>query len=130
MDGILSEVPLSSVDDENRFIETIQAAVRAGVVESSKAFALQTTNKARQARRKAAEQEAREAEQLAVQLGLDKKLAGENGDSNQKSDGEDALRALMLKRGEKRMNALVTSLEEKYGGQTKGKKRRKKGDGA
>jgi len=36
----------------------------------------------------------------------------------------------MLKRGEKRMNALVTSLEEKYGGQTKGKKRRKKGDGA
>jgi len=85
MDGILSEVPLSSVDDENRFIETIQAAVRAGVVESSKAFALQTTNKARQARRKAAEQEAREAEQLVVQLGLDKKLADENGDSNQRA---------------------------------------------
>jgi len=60
-------------------------------------------------RKREAEREAKEAEEMAKKFGLDKKLLGSN-------ESEEELKQIIIKRQKKRTSALVESLEAKYGG--------------
>ncbi len=104
MNGILESVMLSSIDDEDRFIAIIKDAISAKQVEKHKKFQSTTTKKARDARRKAAEEEALEVEEIKKQTGLDKVPEGD----------ESTLAALIQKRRKGAMDAVIGGLEEKY----------------
>ncbi|CAG8647557.1 24194_t:CDS:2 [Racocetra persica] len=108
MDLIMQHIACGSIEDEPRFIEILQGAISSKEIPSYKKFASSTASAARTKRRKEAEREAKEAEEMAKMYGLDQKLL--------KNNDEEQLRQLILARGEKRMNALVESLEAKYGG--------------
>ncbi|CAG8472371.1 14547_t:CDS:2 [Racocetra fulgida] len=109
MDLIMQHIACGSIEDEPRFIEILQGAISSKEIPSYKKFTSSTASAARTKRRKEAEREAKEAEEMAKMYGLDQKLLKNN-------DDEEQLRQLILARGEKRMNALVESLEAKYGG--------------
>ena len=125
MDDIMASVPGSSVDDEPRFREILKEAIKSKEIRSYKKFIETSNSLSMDKRKKEAEREAKEAEKMAKKLGLDK-----NG-------SEEELKQIILNRGEKRMNALIESLESKYGGNEskraktsdKGKKSKKKGHG-
>ncbi len=103
MDDIMASVPGSSVDDEPRFREILREAIKSKEIRSYKKFTETSNSSSMDRRKKEAERKDKEAEKMAKELGLDK-----NG-------SEEELKQIMLKRGEKRMNALIESLESKYG---------------
>jgi DnaJ family protein C protein 9 len=125
MDKIMASVPGSSADDELRFCEILKGAIKSKEIRSYKKFTETSSSSSINRRKKEAEREAKEAEEMAKKFGLDKKLLGSNG--------EEELKQIIIKRGEKRMSALE-SLVEKYGGNKnkkvkttgKGKKGKKK----
>ncbi|KAK4459280.1 hypothetical protein QBC42DRAFT_274787 [Cladorrhinum samala] len=123
MDKVYESVMLSDViDDDERFRAIIDQAIRDGEVEKYKKYAKET-KKARDGRVKNARKEAKEAEELAKELGVDKKLKG----GKKGGGGEDALAALIRGNQAKRAG-MFDALAEKYGAKEKsgkgGKKRK------
>ncbi len=123
MDGVYETVMLSSVlEDDARFREIIDAAIKAKEVPRFDAYAKET-KKARQARARAAKKESREADELAKELGVYEKLRG--GGKKSQKDSEADLAALIQRNQAARAGAL-DRLAEKYGAvpkASKGKKR-------
>lgn len=127
MDGIYESVMLSDVlEDDERFRTWIEEAIEKGEVESYPAYTKETKKK-RAARVKAAKGEAKEAEELAKELGVYDKLKGKDakgkGGKGKKDDGEGALAALILARQQSRAD-MFDKLAEKYGAKPKDRKRK------
>ena len=105
---ILENVMMAECEDEDRLIQMIEKAIADGELNQFAAkFKSTTTQKQRDKRRKQAGNEAQEAEQLAKELGLKSKNRGG-------SDGDDALKQLILERSKKRANDFLDQLEQKY----------------
>lgn len=131
------------LDDEDRFISIIEAAIKSKEVEAFPQWKKDVKDtKARNKRKEHAKGEAKEAEELAKELGVHDKLFGkkdEKATSNAKgkrkakvsddAGDEDALRALIQAKNAKqnRMGSLIEKLEAQYGGEAEGGK---KGKGA
>ncbi|ORZ33915.1 hypothetical protein BCR44DRAFT_1437293 [Catenaria anguillulae PL171] len=115
MDGILSEVPCSTVDDEDRFAALIREAIEQGKVEAYARF-MHEDPKAKKKRKREAEREAKEAEEMARELGLKDAKRAKKG---AQADEEDALRQLILRNQSRRANAfesMMDRIETKYAG--------------
>ncbi|GAA6001074.1 hypothetical protein JCM10207_007401 [Rhodosporidiobolus poonsookiae] len=139
LDVILSSIMCSTVDDEDRFVTLINDAIASGELKATAAWkkALKDT-KGKEARRKKADKEAREAEDMAKELGVHDKLfggkkggakgkgKGKKGADGEGDDDEAALKALIQGNQAKRMNSLLDSLEAKYGGSSSSKKGKKR----
>ncbi|KAI7777723.1 hypothetical protein LA080_003144 [Diaporthe eres] len=135
MDSIYETVMLSDVlADDERFRRIIDEAIESGDVKGYKAYTKETA-KSKQARLKAAQGEAREAEDYAKELGVHDKLFGDKkgakgkGRSKGKEKPEDALAALISSRQKDRGEDFFDHLAEKYGGgsakkSAKGKKKK------
>lgn len=112
MNAIFENVMCSSIlDDEERFRKVLDSAVAAKKVPALKAYTHETS-KSRKSRQKRAQKEANEAEEMMQQIGVDKKV-------NDESD----LAVIIKQRQANRMDALIDTLEDKYG---KGKKTKKR----
>jgi DnaJ family protein C protein 9 len=124
MGKIYETVMLSNVlEDDARFRKIIDAAIKAEEVPRFDAY-VKETKKSRQARVKAAKEEAKEADELAKELGVYDKLRG-GGKKNQK-DSEAGLAALIQRNQASRASAL-DKLAEKYGAVPKAGKGKKRG---
>lgn len=107
MTDIFSYVLCSNVlSDEERFRAMIDEGIKRKELKKYKNYTQETSSQ-RLKRRKKAEKEALEAEQLTKELGLDKTL--------KKIKTEDDLQALIKQRQSTRMETLINSLEAKYG---------------
>lgn len=135
MDAVYETVMLSNVlEDDERFRRIIDEAIESGDVKAFKAYTKETA-KSKQARVKAAQGEAREAEDYAKELGVHEKLFGDKkgakgkGKSKSKDSSEDALAALISSRQKDRGEDFFDHLAEKYGAgsakkSAKGKKKK------
>lgn len=110
MDQVLDNIMGSTLDDEDRFREIVSEVVKEGEVKKHAKF-FKKDKKATERRRKQAQEEAKEADELAQKLGLDKV----------KGDGDDALKQLMMQRNEQRMTGFFDDLEAKYAPKHKSK---------
>ncbi|KAJ2749144.1 hypothetical protein IWQ56_007294, partial [Coemansia nantahalensis] len=125
---ILTEVMLAEVDDEQRIVGVIEAAIKAKEIKRTKAFT--RTKKDAGKRRRAAESEAAEAAELRKELGLDDQLRKAKG-AKRKSAGDSdsdehaAIQALVRQRTSARMNAVIANIEEKYAQKPSRKKGKK-----
>lgn len=155
LEGIFSEVPCSNIlDDEERFIEIIQGALQAKEIPPTKAWsALQTADgsKTRKKLRAKAQQEAKEAEAYAKELGVwddlygkrartsdapkkrkpartDPAAAASSTDETEDVD-LDALRQAMRAKSTQRassFDAMIARLEQKHAGPAAATKHRSK----
>lgn len=132
LDVILSTVMGATVDDEDRFVALLNDSIASEEIKATSAWRKAAKDvKGKERRRKAAEKESKEAEELAKELGVHDKLfgarasKGKGGKGKGKAkqggdaDGEDdeaALRALIQGNQAKRMSSLLDSLEAKYAG--------------
>ncbi|KAI1267921.1 hypothetical protein F5Y18DRAFT_415468 [Xylariaceae sp. FL1019] len=134
MDAIYEHVMLSNVlKDDERFRSIIDEAIASKDVPAFKAYTKES-KKSKQARIKAAKDEANEAEEYAKELGVHDKLfekKGEKDKKGKKKGDEDALAALIQRRGQDRKQAadhFLDNLAAKYGATSssakKGRKRR------
>lgn len=134
MDSIYETVMLSDVlVDDERFRRIIDEAIESGDVDAYKKYTRESA-KSKQARVKAAQGEARDAEDYAKELGVHDKLFGDKkgAKGKGKSKGknpEDALAALISSRQKDRGEDFFDHLAEKYGGgsskkSAKGKKKK------
>ena len=124
MDKVYETVMLSDVlEDDTRFREIIDEAIADEEVPSFKAYSKET-KKSKQARFRAAKMEAREADDLAKELGVYDKLRG--GGKKSAKDSEAGLAALIQRNQSSRMSAL-DKLAEKYGAVPKAGKASKGG---
>ncbi|KAK3303418.1 DnaJ domain-containing protein [Chaetomium strumarium] len=124
MDKIYETVMLSNVlEDDARFRKIIDAAIKAEEVPRFDAYVTET-KKTRQARVKAAKEEAKEADELAKELGVYDKLRG--GSKKSQKDSEAGLAALIQRNQASRVSAL-DKLAEKYGAVSKAAKGKKRG---
>lgn len=119
------------LDDEERFIGIVDAAVKAKEIKSFPRWKKDVKDsKAREKRKAAAQGEAAEAEELAKELGVHDKLfgngaavskgKGKKGKGKLNEDGvdEDALKQLIQSRNQQKkgtMDSLIEKLEAKYG---------------
>ncbi len=122
MNKLFREVMLCNVlDDEDIFCTTLDEAIENGEVEGYEAY-VNEPEKKKQARRKQAERDAKEAERHAQDLGLNghKKERKKKGNS-----GEDELAAMIQQRQKGRAANFLDDLEAKYSTPKarKGKKR-------
>ncbi|TFK42597.1 DnaJ-domain-containing protein [Crucibulum laeve] len=143
---IMTYIPHSTHDDEDRFVITISSLINKGELSSAPAWEASVKDeKAKLVRKKQGEKEAKEAEKLAKELGVWDEFygtgtAGERkgkGKGKGKTSGKDkatdddedlgALHALIMKKREKNMDSFFDSLALKYtepeGTSRKGKKR-------
>ncbi|KAJ6657759.1 hypothetical protein lerEdw1_001946 [Lerista edwardsae] len=107
MDKIMESVLCVDYTDEPRIKKIIQDAIDSGELPSYKAF-LKDTKQKMNARKRRAEQEAKEAEQSREELGL--------------GTGDDDLKALIQSRNENRkkeMDDFLSQMEAKYGNKSK-----------
>ncbi|KAK5626279.1 hypothetical protein RRF57_001994 [Xylaria bambusicola] len=126
MDAIYEAVMLSNVlKDDGRFRKIIDDAIASEDVPAFKAY-VKESKKSRQARIKAAKDEASEAEEYAKELGIHDKLFGDKK-GKKKGSSEDDLAAL-IRRNHQRRESFLDNLTAKYGATLakgkKGKKRR------
>ncbi|OJD13899.1 hypothetical protein AJ78_05689 [Emergomyces pasteurianus Ep9510] len=123
LDKVYEEVMLSDVlEDDGRFRDTINAAIRAGEVKDWPKFS-QESDRKREQRLSRARREAEEAEELAEELGVGEKL---NGKKKQRSETQtktktkrsgsnmNDLAALIQQRQKSRAAAFLDDLEAKY----------------
>ena len=85
LDAILASVMVSTVEDEDRFVDLINQAIASGTVKSTsewKKHLKDTKGKGKERRRKKADKEAKEAEELAKELGVHDKLFASSGNGN------------------------------------------------
>ncbi|KAI0429346.1 hypothetical protein F5Y09DRAFT_331909 [Xylaria sp. FL1042] len=129
MDVVYETVMLSNVlKDDERFRKIIDDAIASKDVPAFKAY-VKESKKSRQARIKAAQSEATEAEEYAKELGVHDKLFGDKKGKGKKTkeSSEDQLAAL-VRRNQQGRQGFLDNLEAKYGGASatgkKGKKRR------
>lgn len=133
MDSIYETVMLSDVlVDDERFRRIIDEAIESGDVKAYKAYTKESA-KSKQARVKAAQGEALEAEDYAKELGVHDKLFGDKkggskgkGKSKGKESPEDALAALISSRQKDRGEDFFDHLAEKYGAKKSAKGKKKK----
>ncbi|KAG2349921.1 DnaJ-domain-containing protein [Suillus weaverae] len=148
-DEIMKHIPHSTIDDEPRFVVALSKLVQAGDLPSLPQWASSSKDeKAKLVRKKQSNKEAKEAEELAKELGVwdefygsgktgARKAKGKAKKSADDDDEEDtsALQALILKRQKNRhgflddLAAKYSNLEEssrKKGG--RGRKRKKDAD--
>lgn len=131
MGRILELVPLCTVDDEDRFRELLLKQIENKSIRAYAKFTKESP-KEREKRKREAEKEALEAEELAKELGLDSVLRGEKGKKQTKSsNGKDEeqvdpeLMNLIRNRGQQRFDDLISGLEAKYSNKTTSKKNKK-----
>ncbi|KAJ2799413.1 hypothetical protein H4R20_004452 [Coemansia guatemalensis] len=135
IDLIFTEVLLVEVDDEPRFVEVIEAAIKEKSIKRTKAYT--RTKKTAAKRKRKADEEATEAEALRKELGLDDQLRKIKRDQKKKASGkrkhesedgsdDDAFKALVRQRTSSRMDAIIANIEEKYTSQQPSKKKGKK----
>lgn len=150
-DEIMKRIAHSTIDDEQRFVVTLSNLVQAGDLPSLPQWESSSKDeKAKLVRKKQSDKEAKEAEELAKELGVWDEFYGSGktgarkgkGKAKKQADDEDedegdtsALQALILKR-QKDRNSFLDDLAAKYtdlegaskkkGG--KGKKRKKGAD--
>ena len=121
----------NNTNNEARYKSVINTAISTGQVEEFPAWKKETSAKMK-ARRKKARGEAKEAEELARELGLDEKLYGKargpksNGNDNDNgtnqdqdqdqavSDSESALKSLIQQRHKIKGTSFLDALEAKY----------------
>lgn len=121
MDMVYEMVMCSNVvDDDKRFRNYIDQAIKNGKVEEFDIYAKETKDKKRGRVRKA-KAEAQEAMELAEELGIKEKLFGQKQDKKgtkgkKAGNDEDALRALIQQRQKGRSENFFDNLEAKYGG--------------
>ncbi|KAF5972809.1 DnaJ like subfamily C member 9 [Fusarium bulbicola] len=132
MDALYERVILSDVlEDDERFREIIDTAIKSKKVPSFPAYTKETKKK-RDGRAKQARAEATEAEDYAKELGVhDKLFGGDKKGKKKKGKGnsEDDLAALIQKRQQDRSESFLDHLAEKYGAKEskgKGKKGKKR----
>jgi len=102
VDFIIEHVMACSYEDEPRFIQIVNDAIKEGKVEKFARWKKDTSEKAVKGRKKAAEKEAKEAEEMSKELGFNKPV-------NKMDEGE--LGKLILQRQQGRMNGLLDKLE-------------------
>lgn len=106
MNAIVDTVLFSNCDAETRFVEVIDAAIASGTTSAYPKYKSTNTAAAKKARRK---KEAKEVEEFERAQAQEKK-------KGKKADQSEAdLQQLMLRRGEQRMQDLISGLEAKYG---------------
>jgi DnaJ family protein C protein 9 len=127
MDGIFEEVMLSNpLEDEDRFRAMIDEEIDEKRVEAYEAYIKESKTK-RKKRVAEAKKEAKEAMQMAEELGVKDKLFG-NGKGGakkgKKGGGEDTsgLAALIQQRQKERSGNFLADLEAKYAPKKKGKR--------
>lgn len=138
MDAVYEEVMLSNpLEDEERFRAIIDEAIKDGKVDAFDAYTKESKTD-RKRRLKRAKDEAKEAEEYAKELGVDKDLAStSNGSKSRKgkkgaaSNGADdeygdtsGLAALIQKRQQSRAGNFLANLEAKYAPKPKAGKKR------
>lgn len=148
LDEIMKHIPHSTADDEPRFIHTLSVLVAQDRLPDLPLWrSTSADEKAKLVRKKQAEKEAGEAEELAKELGVwdefygSGKVGARKGKGKEKDDAGDedvsALQALILQR-QKARNGFLDNLAAKYMGMgeeetskkssAKGKKRKKATD--
>ncbi|CAG8475866.1 12054_t:CDS:2 [Ambispora leptoticha] len=123
MDRIMADIPCSTANDEERFCKIIKEAIDADQICLYKKFTATSSKAATARRRKAAEREAKEAEEMARKLGLNDKLYKNNNSSiinneindHNSNSSEDALKQIIKKRAQKRTSEFLENMEKKYG---------------
>ncbi|WVN86184.1 uncharacterized protein L203_101345 [Cryptococcus depauperatus CBS 7841] len=117
---ILSYIPHSTYEDEERFKVLINSLIYSGELESTLKWKKTSTDeKAHKKREKSGEKAAKEAEKAAKELGVWDEFygSGEKGkrqeDKTKAESNGDALQALILKRQRERESA-IDVMEEKY----------------
>ena len=144
LDEIMTRIPHSTFDDEPRITSIVEALISSGDLKSTPTWRRSVKDeKARAARKKATEKEAKEAEDVARELGLWDELYGsgkktdrsnkgkgstkagvaeEEAPEVEQEDKEDILKAL-IQRKAKKMDGFFDGLAAKYGAmEEKGKK--------
>ncbi|KAG5984278.1 hypothetical protein E4U55_005436 [Claviceps digitariae] len=126
MDQLYERVMLSDVlEDDKRFRKIIDDAIASQEVPAFDAYTKEVKKK-RSARLKAANAEAKEAENYAKELGVHDALFAKKGKKS-KGSSEDDLAALIQKRQQNRSAGFLDHLAEKYAANgAKDKKRRKR----
>lgn len=113
-DCILEEHMCATVDDEERLKTHIRQGIKSKKIKPYKAFTSETKAKSND-RKKRAQEEALEAEEMQAELGL--------------GDGEDALMSLIAARGQQRQkeaDSFLAGLEAKYSQPKNGASKKKK----
>ena len=127
MDAVYESVMLSNVlEDDDRFRGIIDEAIANGDVPPLTKYTKES-KRSKQARIKAAQGEAAEAEDYAKELGVHDKLFGSKTGKgkNKKDSSEDALAALIKRRQDDR-SGFLDRLAEKYAGDSKPRKGKKR----
>ncbi|KAJ2480497.1 hypothetical protein EV174_003712, partial [Coemansia sp. RSA 2320] len=136
LDLIFTEVMLAGVDDEPRFIEVIEHAIKNRLIKRTKQYS--KSKRGSDLRKSQAAKEAIEADALRKELGLDDKLRKVKADKRKRSaiqpptDGDDddnddgAITALIRQRADSRMNAIISNIEQKYANPAASKKGKRK----
>ncbi|KAJ3525172.1 hypothetical protein NMY22_g10686 [Coprinellus aureogranulatus] len=141
IDEIMTYIPHSTHEDEARFVIIISSLIAKNELKTTATWEKGLKDeKAKLARKKAGEKEAKEAEELAKELGVwdefygtgrpseRKKSKGKETESAGGEGDEDfsALQALIMKKRQKNANDLVDSLVAKYAPKSKAKAKGKK----
>jgi DnaJ family protein C protein 9 len=117
---------LADTENETRIRDLVASLFTSGELSPTPAWKKTTTKTAIKNRASASASEALEAEQHAKDLGIHDKLFAKDGEKTKESE-EEKLMALMKANSERRMGALISNLETKYGaGAAKSGKRAKK----
>ncbi|KAJ7582728.1 hypothetical protein C8J56DRAFT_228401 [Mycena floridula] len=139
---IMTHIPHSTHDDESRFVDIISKLITDGVLSSLAGWKSSIKDeKAKLARKRKGEKEAKEAEQRAKELGVWDEFYGSGkvgarqgkGKGNEPGGGDEdysALQALILKKKQKDPDSFFDSLAAKYAepassAKSRGKKRAK-----
>ncbi|KAI8598312.1 DnaJ-like protein, subfamily C, member 9, partial [Dissophora ornata] len=136
MDGILSAVPVCTYVDEERFRNMIQSAIDAKVARKYKAFGGPVVDQKAAARRKReAEAEAAEAEQLWKELGLERlkkqastkrKHASTEPDEQPPEPGSERELQLMMMQNNKNRQGMMDAMLAKYSAKKPKKEKKSK----
>ncbi|KAH6559915.1 hypothetical protein BASA50_009005 [Batrachochytrium salamandrivorans] len=111
--GVIDSVPLSTLDDIDRYRIQIESAIESGEVEKFKNFPL--INPRELAKRRAQDmREAKEVEKEAVSTAKKGKGKGRRKAADSSVGDEDALANMIMAKNSARMGSLISRLEEKY----------------
>ncbi|KAG7092442.1 hypothetical protein E1B28_008797 [Marasmius oreades] len=136
---IMTMIPHSTHEDEPRFIVILSDLIAKGDIPSLPEWENGIKNeKAKLVRKKQGEKEAKEAEQLAKDLGVwdefygsgktgerrskKKDTAKDNDIEGEEEDDDSALKALIMRKKQKNMDSFFDSLADKYAGPSQGTK--------
>lgn len=116
MDQIMDNVLCCTLDDEERFIQTLQELINEGELPEFDSFTKESKKK-KAARKRKAKKEEKEAEEMRKELSI-------KAPAEDEEDSANALATIIQRRQNQRMDTLMASLEAKY---CQPKKTKKKG---